>query len=153
MAAERAKRVLSSTLTTSIEIESLHTGIDYHRNVSRLEFEECCKDLFRYITEVLDNLLGKFDRSLIDDILLVGGSTRIPKIQATVSQYFGGRELNKSINPDEAVRLSMSVYVSFGRFLYYEAASYAAVLHSVTMVLWLQYYDIMQLNLVDVEQV
>ena len=95
-----------------------------------MEFDGWCEDLCRRITEVLDDLLGKIDRNLIDDILLVGGSTRIPKIQATVSQYFGGRELNKSINPDEAVRLSISFYVGFGRRLYYETASYAAILHS-----------------------
>lgn len=116
-ACERAKRTLSSSTQASIEIDSLFEGIDFYTSVTRARFEELCADLFRSTLEPVEKALrdAKMDKSQIHSIVLVGGSTRIPKIQKLLQDFFNGKELNKSINPDEAVA--------------YGAAVQAAILH------------------------
>jgi L1 cell adhesion molecule like protein len=110
-ACERAKRTLSSSAQTSIEIDSLFEGIDYYTSVTRARFEELCQDLFRSTIDPVEKVLkdAKLDKSSVDEIVLVGGSTRIPKVQKLVSDYFNGKEPNKSINPDEAVAYGAAV--------------------------------------------
>ena len=110
-ACERAKRTLSSSAQASIEVDSLHEGIDFYTTVTRARFEELCSDLFRKTMEPVERALqdAKMDKSKINDIVLVGGSTRIPKIQKLLSDFMGGRDLNKSINPDEAVAYGAAV--------------------------------------------
>ena len=110
-ACERAKRTLSSSTQASIEIDSLFDGIDFYTNVTRARFEELCADLFRNTMEPVDKALrdAKMDKSQIHEIVLVGGSTRIPKVQKLLSDFFSGKELNKSINPDEAVAYGAAV--------------------------------------------
>ena len=108
---ERAKRTLSSSSQASIEIESLFEGIDFYTSITRARFEELCRDLFRSTLEPVEKALGdsKFDKSQIHEIVLVGGSTRIPKIQKLLQDFFNGKELNKSINPVEAVAYGAAV--------------------------------------------
>lgn len=110
-AAERAKRALSSSAQTSIEIDSLFEGIDFYTSITRARFEELCADLFRSTLEPVEKVLrdSKLDKSQIDEIVLVGGSTRIPKVQKLVSDFFNGKEPNRSINPDEAVAYGAAV--------------------------------------------
>jgi len=110
-ACERAKRTLSSSTQTSIEIDSLFEGIDFYTSITRARFEELNSDLFRNVIEPVEKVLNdsKLDKSSIHEIVLVGGSTRIPKIQSLVSQYFNGKEPSKSINPDEAVAYGAAV--------------------------------------------
>ena len=110
-ACERAKRTLSSTAQTAIEIDSLFEGIDFYTTITRARFEELNSDLFRKCMQPVEQVLrdSKIDKSKIDEIVLVGGSTRIPKIQQMLSDFFNGRELNKSINPDEAVAYGAAV--------------------------------------------
>ena len=105
-ACERAKRTLSSITEASIEIDSLFEGIDFYTKITRARFEELNADLFRGTLELVEKALrdAKFDKSQIHDIVLTGsGSTHIPKIQELLRVFFNGKELNKSINPDEAV--------------------------------------------------
>ena len=110
-ACERAKRTLSSSAQTSIEIDSLFEGIDFYTSITRARFEELCQDLFRSTMEPVERVLrdAKIDKSSVHEIVLVGGSTRIPKIQKLVSDFFNGKEPNKSINPDEAVAYGAAV--------------------------------------------
>ncbi|KAI8325172.1 hsp71-like protein [Martensiomyces pterosporus] len=110
-ACERAKRTLSSSAQTSIEIDSLFEGIDFYTSITRARFEELCADLFRSTVEPVDKVLrdSKIDKSQISEIVLVGGSTRIPKVQKLISDHFSGKELDKSINPDEAVAYGAAV--------------------------------------------
>ena len=110
-ACERAKRTLSSAAQTSIEIDSLFEGIDFYTSITRARFEELCGDLFAHTIEPVEKVLrdAKIDKSLVHDIVLVGGSTRIPRVQKLLSDFFNGRELNKSINPDEAVAYGAAV--------------------------------------------
>ena len=110
-ACERAKRTLSSSAQTSIEIDSLYEGIDFYTSITRARFEELCQDLFRSTMEPVERVLrdAKIDKSSVHEIVLVGGSTRIPKIQRMVSDFFNGKEPNKSINPDEAVAYGAAV--------------------------------------------
>ena len=111
-ACERAKRTLSSSHQASIEIDSLYDGIDFYISVSRAKFEELNGDLFRSTLEPVEKALrdAKLEKSKIDEIVLVGGSTRIPKIQTLLYECFDRRkELNKSINPDEAVAYGAAV--------------------------------------------
>jgi len=116
-ACERAKRTLSSSSQASIEIDSLFEGIDFYTTVTRARFEEQNSDLFRGTLEPVEKSLrdAKLGKDQIHDIVLVGGSTRIPRIQKLLKDFFNGKELNKSINPDEAVA--------------YGAAVQAAILH------------------------
>ncbi|KAG8835587.1 Heat shock protein sks2 [Serendipita sp. 411] len=110
-ACERAKRTLSSVAQTTVEVDSLYQGEDFSANISRARFEEINGTLFKSTLDPVERVLkdAKMAREKVDDIVLVGGSTRIPKIQALVSEYFGGRQLNKSINPDEAVAYGAAV--------------------------------------------
>merc|ERR1712126_643457 len=110
-ACERAKRTLSSSTQAAIEIDSLFEGVDFYTSITRARFEELCADLFRATIDPVDKALrdAKFDKGQINDVVLVGGSTRIPKIQNNLKQHFNGRELNKSINPDEAVAYGAAV--------------------------------------------
>ena len=110
-ACERAKRTLSSSAQASIEIDSLHEGVDFYSSITRARFEELCADLFRGTLEPVEKCLrdAKLDKSRIDEVVLVGGSTRIPKIQKLLQDFMGGKELNKSINPDEAVAYGAAV--------------------------------------------
>lgn len=104
-ACERAKRTLSSSTQASIEIDSLYEGMDFYSSITRARFEELNADLFRGTLEPVEKAMrdAKMDKSQIHDIVLVGGSTRIPKIQKLLQEFFHGKDLNKSINPDEAV--------------------------------------------------
>ena len=110
-ACERAKRTLSSATQTSIEIDSLFEGIDFYTSLTRARFEELCQDLFRSTLEPVEKVLrdSKIDKSNVHEIVLVGGSTRIPRIVKLVSDFFNGKEPNKSINPDEAVAYGAAV--------------------------------------------
>ncbi|XP_014673112.1 PREDICTED: heat shock 70 kDa protein II-like [Priapulus caudatus] len=110
-ACERAKRTLSSSTQASIEIDSLFDGVDFYTSVTRARFEELNADLFRGTLEPVEKALrdAKFDKGQVDELVLVGGSTRIPKIQKLLQDFFNGKELNKSINPDEAVAYGASV--------------------------------------------
>eukprot|EP01018_Ginkgo_biloba_P028907 Gb_07010 [translate_table: standard] len=110
-AAERAKRTLSSTAQTSIEIDSLYEGIDFYSTITRARFEELNMDLFRKCMEPVEKCLrdAKMDKGSIHDVVLVGGSTRIPKVQQLLQDFFNGKELCKSINPDEAVAYGAAV--------------------------------------------
>jgi L1 cell adhesion molecule like protein len=108
---ERAKRTLSSTTQTTVEIDSLFDGIDFYSSITRAKFEELCMDLFRGTLEPVEKVLrdAKISKSEIDDVVLVGGSTRIPKVQQLLIDYFNGKELCKNINPDEAVAYGAAV--------------------------------------------
>ena len=110
-ACERAKRTLSSSAQTSIEIDSLFEGVDFYTSLTRARFEELNQDLFRNTMEPVEKVLrdSKIDKGSVHDIVLVGGSTRIPKVQKLVSDFFNGKEPNRSINPDEAVAYGAAV--------------------------------------------
>lgn len=110
-ACERAKRTLSSATQASIEIDALYDGIDFYTNISRARFEELCSDLFQKCMTPIERVLtdAKIDKRKVDEVVLVGGSTRIPKVQQLVSNFFNGKELCKSINPDEAVAYGAAV--------------------------------------------
>ena len=110
-ACERAKRTLSSATQASIEIDSFYEGEDFYSSITRARFEELCSDLFRKTLEPVDGVLrdAKISKSQVDDVVLVGGSTRIPRIQQLLSNYFNGKELCKSINPDESVAYGAAV--------------------------------------------
>jgi len=110
-ACERAKRTLSASAQANIEIDSLFEGIDFYTSITRARFEELCSDLFKGTLEPVEKAMrdAKLDKSSIHDIVLVGGSTRIPKIQKLLQDFFNGKELNKSINPDEAVAYGAAV--------------------------------------------
>ncbi|KAK4296894.1 hypothetical protein Pmani_020297 [Petrolisthes manimaculis] len=110
-ACERAKRTLSSSAQASIEIDSLYEGTDFYSSITRARFEEMCSDLFRGTLDPVEKSLrdAKMDKAKIHEIVMVGGSTRIPKIQKLLQDFFNGKELNKSINPDEAVAYGAAV--------------------------------------------
>jgi len=110
-ACERAKRTLSSSAQANIEIDSLHEGVDFYTSITRARFEELCADLFRGTLEPVEKALrdAKMDKAQVQEIVLVGGSTRIPKVQKLLQDFFNGKELNKSINPDEAVAYGAAV--------------------------------------------
>ncbi|KAK8776632.1 hypothetical protein V5799_030022 [Amblyomma americanum] len=110
-ACEKAKRTLSSCTQASIEIDSLFEGIDFYTSISRARFEELNSDLFRSTMDPLERCLtdAKVAKTDIHDVVMVGGSTRIPKIQKLLQDFFNGKELNKSINPDEAVAYGAAV--------------------------------------------
>ena len=110
-ACERAKRTLSSSTQATLEIDSLFEGIDFYTSITRARFEEMCSDLFRGTLDPVEKSLrdAKLDKAQIHEIILVGGSTRIPKIQKLLQDFFNGKDLNKSINPDEAVAYGAAV--------------------------------------------
>ena len=111
VACETAKKTLSSSTNAAIEIDSLFEGIDYNSVITRAKFEDICGDLFKKTFEPVDKVMrdAKMSKSMIHEIVLVGGSTRIPKVQAQISDYFNGKELCKGINPDEAVAYGAAV--------------------------------------------
>merc|ERR1711920_397490 len=108
---ERAKRSLSSQHQVRLEIEGLHDGIDFSETLTRARFEELCIDLFKKtltpVQKVMDD--SELKKSEIDEVVLVGGSTRIPKVQQLLKDFFNGKEPNKGINPDEAVAFGAAV--------------------------------------------
>ncbi|KER26785.1 hypothetical protein T265_06066 [Opisthorchis viverrini] len=110
-ACERAKRTLSSSAQANVEIDSLFEGLDFYTTITRARFEELNADLFRSTLDPVEKALrdAKMNKSQIHEIVLVGGSTRIPKIQKLLQEFFNGKELNKSINPDEAVAYGAAV--------------------------------------------
>ena len=110
-ACENAKKTLSSSTIATLEIDSLFEGIDYNTTISRARFEDLCSDLFRKTFEPVEKVLrdSQISKSMIHDIVLVGGSTRIPKIQEQLTEYFNGKSLCKNINPDEAVAYGAAV--------------------------------------------
>lgn len=110
-ACERAKRTLSASTETTIEVDSLFDGSDFMTKITRAKFEELCIDLFRSTIDPVDRVLrdSKMSKSSIHEIVLVGGSTRIPKVCSLLTEYFNGKELNRSINPDEAVAYGAAV--------------------------------------------
>ena len=110
-ACERAKRSLSSSTQANIEIDSLAEGIDFYSKITRAKFEELCNDLFRSCLEPVEKALrdAKLQKNQIHEVVLVGGSTRIPKVQQLLKEFFDGKQLNKSINPDEAVAYGAAV--------------------------------------------
>jgi heat shock 70kDa protein 1/2/6/8 len=110
-ACERAKRTLSSATNAALEIDSLFDGIDFTTTLTRAKFENLCQAEFQRCMKPVENVLrdSKFSKSDIHDIVLVGGSTRIPKVQKLLSNYFGGKEPKKDINPDEAVAYGATV--------------------------------------------
>ena len=110
-ACERAKRTLSASTEASIEIDSLFEGIDFYTKITRAKFEELNVDLFKSTMEPVEKALkdAKLNKGDIHEIVLVGGSTRIPKIQILIKNFFNLKEPNKSINPDEAVAYGAAV--------------------------------------------
>jgi len=110
-ACERAKRILSSSATATIELDSLYDGEDFILNITRARFEELCQDLFRKCMVSIETVIkdGNISKNQVDEIVLVGGTTRIPKLQAMIQHYFNGKPLNKTINPDEAVAYGAAV--------------------------------------------
>ncbi|KAH8816130.1 heat shock protein 70 family [Xylogone sp. PMI_703] len=109
--AEKAKRTLSSQKTTRIEIEAFHDGNDFSETLTRAKFEELNMDLFKKTLKPVEQVLkdAKVKKNEVDDIVLVGGSTRIPKVQELIEEYFGGKKASKGINPDEAVAFGAAV--------------------------------------------
>ncbi|CAF3265217.1 unnamed protein product [Rotaria socialis] len=108
---ECAKRTLSTSRQASIEIDSLHQGIDFYSTITRERFEEINTDLFCSTLKPVEKALrdAKMDKASIHEIIFVGGSTRIEKVQKLVQNFFDGKELNKSINPDEAVTYGAAI--------------------------------------------
>merc|ERR1712038_805434 len=110
-ACERAKRTLSSSTQAHIEIDSLFDGIDYNATITRARFEDLCMDQFKKCMDPVEKVLrdAKISKGSVDEIVLVGGSTRIPKVQSMLSEFFNGKDPCKSINPDEAVAYGATV--------------------------------------------
>jgi len=110
-ACERVKRNLSSTTQATIELDALLDGIDFNSSITRAKFEEICSDFFKKCMDIVEKVLldSKVAKSDIDDIVLVGGTSRIPKLQELLSKAFNGKELCKSVNPDEAVAFGAAV--------------------------------------------
>merc|ERR1711976_575275 len=108
---EKAKRILSSSTQATIECEALSEGEDFTTQITRAKFEELCMDLFRQCIAPVENVLkdSEIAKNQVHEIVLVGGSTRIPKIQQMISEFFNGKKLNKTINPDEAVAYGAAV--------------------------------------------
>ena len=108
---EKAKRTLSSQMSTRIEIEAFHDGKDFSETLTRAKFEELNMDLFKKTLKPVEQVLkdAKVKKSEVNDIVLVGGSTRIPKVQALLEEFFGGKKASKGINPDEAVAFGAAV--------------------------------------------
>ena len=110
-ACENAKKTLSSSTVANVEIDSLFDGNDLCTTITRAKFEDLCSDLFKKTISPVEKVLkdSGVSKSQVHEIVLVGGSTRIPKVQDQLSDYFGGKQLNKSINPDEAVAYGAAV--------------------------------------------
>merc|ERR1712151_1237607 len=110
-ACERAKRTLSSSTQAHLEIDSLFDGIDFNSTITRARFEDLCIDYFKKCMDPVEKVLrdAKISKGEVDEVVLVGGSTRIPKVQNMLSDFFNGKEPCKSINPDEAVAFGATV--------------------------------------------
>ncbi|GJS71535.1 putative heat shock protein 70 family protein [Tanacetum coccineum] len=111
-ACENGKRILSSaTQTTSLELDGLHEGVDFSIRITRAKFEELNMSLFDKCIKILEKCLtdAKMEKSWIDEIILVGGSTRIPKVQHMLREFFDGKELCKSVHPDEAIAYGAAI--------------------------------------------
>jgi len=110
-ACERAKRTLSSGTTAMLEIDALFEGLDFNATLTRAKMEDLCGDLFRRCMAPVEQVLrdSKMCKSQVHEVVLVGGSTRVPKLQQLLSEFFGGKELCKTINPDEAVAYGATV--------------------------------------------
>ena len=110
-ACERAKRTLSATTSATIEIDAFYEGQDFYSTITRARFEELCSDLFRRCIDPVEQVLrdAKMDKSSVHDVVLVGGSSRVPKLQKLLSDFFNGKELCKSVNPDEAVSIGAAI--------------------------------------------
>lgn len=110
-ACERAKRVLSSSSQAAIEVDSLADGQDFNATLTRAKFESLCDSLFRKCMGPVEQVLrdAKMSKEKVDDIVLVGGSSRIPRVQQLLREFFNGKELCQSINPDEAVAYGAAV--------------------------------------------
>jgi len=110
-ACERAKRTLSSSTQAHIEIDSLFDGIDFNSTITRARFEDLCMDYFKKCMDPCEKVLrdSKIAKNQVDEVVLVGGSTRIPKVQNMLTEFFNGKEPCKSINPDEAVAFGATV--------------------------------------------
>jgi heat shock protein 1/8 len=110
-ACERAKRTLSSATTACVEVDSLCDGVDFNSTITRAKFENLCDSLFRKTMKPVEQVLrdAKVSKSQIHEVVLVGGSTRIPRIQQLLSEFFDGKELCKSINPDECVAYGAAI--------------------------------------------
>ena len=108
---EKAKRALSAATQATVDIDALMDGEDLNVVITRSKFEDLCMDLFKKCMPPLENVIkdAKMSKSQVHDVVLVGGSTRIPKIQQMVQEFFNGKEPNKSINPDEAVAYGAAV--------------------------------------------
>jgi len=110
-ACEKAKRSLSSGTSAPLEIDSLFDGIDFYTTLTRAKFEELCSKLFQKCIDTVKTVMkdAKLDKKNLDEVVLVGGSTRIPKVQSLLAEFLGGKELCKSVNPDEAVAYGAAV--------------------------------------------
>jgi heat shock protein 1/8 len=110
-ACEKAKRILSSAIETTIEVDSLYNGIDFFSTITRAKFAELNMDLFRKCIDIVEKCLtdAKMDKSCVHDVVVTGGSCRIPKVQQLLQDCFDGKELCKSINPDESVAYGAAV--------------------------------------------
>jgi len=110
-ACERAKRTLSASTQTQIEVDSLHDGIDFSTTISRAKFEALCEPLFRRCMAPMEQVLrdAKMSKEQVHEVVMVGGSSRIPKIREMVSAFFNGKRLNDSVHPDEAVAYGAAV--------------------------------------------
>ena len=110
-ASEKAKRALSSSTSTNIEVDALHEGIDLNMTLTRAKFESLCADIFQRTIDPVQNVLSdaKVSKSEVDEIVLVGGSTRIPKIRELLTKFFNGKELCHSVNVDEAVAYGAAI--------------------------------------------
>ena len=108
---EKAKRTLSSQMSTRIEIEAFYQGKDFSETLSRAKFEELNQDLFKKTLRTVEKVLkdAKVTKSEINDIVLVGGSTRIPKVQQLLETFFDGKKVSKNVNPDEAVAYGAAI--------------------------------------------
>jgi heat shock protein 1/8 len=113
-ACERAKRILSSTTETTIEVDALDNDIDFYLDINRAKFAELNMDLFKKSIELVENCLtdAKMDKGGVHDIVLSGGSSRIPAVQQLLKDFFNGKQLNKSINPDEIVAYGAAIQAS-----------------------------------------
>ncbi|CAG8684055.1 3613_t:CDS:2, partial [Acaulospora morrowiae] len=114
-ACERAKCTLSSSKQAFIEIDSIFEGIDFHTSLTRNIFVDLNEDLFRYIIEPIETVLkdARVDKSQIHEVILVGGSTRIPEIRKIISDFFNGKKLNMSLNPDEVIAYGAAINAAY----------------------------------------
>ena len=115
---EKLKRNLSTSAQGTIEIDSFFEGMDFNSSITRARFEEICSDIFKRTMDPVEKVMrdSKLSKGEVDEVILVGGSTRIPKIQKMLSEFFNGKELCKSVNPDEAVAIGASIQAAISSF-------------------------------------